>query len=202
MPLSVKKAAIIAAFLFVATFFYFSDALDNSQDAKTIEPPSTSTKISTPIAPTVTRDVNLSTSSDAPFQTPEETHPSQILESHAQSDSYTYDDLEVDAAQEFIAEQEEIGTEDPDPHWAFEKENYYINLFSNVESLAGFVLSEAQCENDQCKLSFLLEEEKQKDDITNKLLERLLSESQELSIAFDLNAPNDTAVLFISTKEN
>lgn len=202
MPLSPKKTTIIATILFATTFFYFYDAPDNSQDAKTIESSSTSTKISTPTTPAITRDGDLIKSSSAASQTQEQAHLSQTLESHLQSDSYTYDDPEANTTEEIIAEPEEIDIEEPDPHWAFEKENYYINLFSNVESLAGFILSEAQCENNQCKLSFLLEEEKQKDDITNKLLERLLSESQELSVAFDINTPSDTAVLYISTQEN
>lgn len=92
---------------------------------------------------------------------------------------------------------EQYDTEEIDAYWAFDKENYYINLFSETESLAGFVLSAAECKSRQCKLSFLLANEEQKDDITNKLMEKLMSQSQDLRVSFDLSSPRDKAVLYI-----
>jgi len=80
---------------------------------------------------------------------------------------------------------------------AYEQENYYINMFSEVETLSEFVLAEASCEARKCKLSFLLNDQKQKDEVTNMLVETLLSKSQDPNVAFDLNAPQDKAVLYI-----
>lgn len=199
MPLPLKKPVIICAPLFIAALISWYSATDNTRDSEA-EPLSTSTNISA--APSGTTTTDIIPSSNRLPQITEEVRHSQAPDPHAKSHPSTLDDSKATADHEAIAISEEFGTEEPDPHWAFEKENYYINLFSDAESLAGFVLSEAQCENNQCKLSFFLDEEKQKDDITNKLLERLLPESQELSVAFDLNAPSDTAVLYISTKEN
>lgn len=200
MPFSLKKTTTICAFLFISAFIYLHSAPDNSREPK--ERPSKSTNISKPTIPSVNTTTDLITSNNKPLQIKEDAGQPRIPEPSEKFDSYTYNHLNANSDHEVIAAPEDIAAEELDAHWAFEKENYYINLFSDVESLAGFVLSEAQCEGNQCKLSFLLEEEKQKDDITNKLLERLLSQSQELSIAFDLNVPSDTAVLYISTKEN
>lgn len=198
MPLPLKKPVIICAPLFIAALISWYSATDNTRDSEA-EPISKLTNNSAISSFKTTTDI-IPISNHLPQITEEVRHP-QTPGPSAKSDSYALDDSKATADHEAIAISEEFGTEEPDPHWAFEKENYYINLFSDAESLAGFVLSEAQCENNQCKLSFLLDEEKQKEDITNKLLERLLPESQELSVAFDLNAPSDTAVLYISTKE-
>lgn len=90
---------------------------------------------------------------------------------------------------------------EPEPsnaHWAFEKESYYINLFSEEESLSGFVLNEARCEGQQCTLSFLIDEEQKKDDITNTLMEILVSEARDINVSFDLSAPSHKATLYIN----
>lgn len=92
---------------------------------------------------------------------------------------------------------EQYETEETDAHWAFDKESYYINLFSEEESLSGFVLSEAQCKTQQCRLSFLLDNEEQKDEITNRLMEKLMNQSEDIRVSFDLNSRSDEAVLFI-----
>ena len=200
MPFSLKKTTTICAFLFISSLIYLHSTPDNTRETK--ERPSKLTNISKPTTPSVNTTTDSIPSKNRPLQIKDDAGQLRIPEPSEKFDSYTYNHLNTNSDHEVIAAPEEVAAEELDAHWAFEKENYYINLFRDVESLAGFVLSEAQCEGHQCKLSFLLEEEKQKDDITNKLLERLLSESQELGVAFDLNAPSDTAVLYISTKEN
>lgn len=200
MPSLLKKYTILGISLLIATLAYFYYP-SNSKDEEIIGHPQQATNITPthPNSPVTTN--NLITNNEKPHEIKDETRISQIsIETQPISELDTHDKTNSDSNEE-ISVLEPNYMEEPNPHWAFEKENYYINLFSEEESLAGFVLSEAQCEGIQCKLSFLLNDENQRDDITNKLVERLMSESQELSVAFDLNTPSGIAVLYISDKK-
>lgn len=88
-------------------------------------------------------------------------------------------------------------TEERDVYWADNAEHYYLALFSETEHLAGYVLSEAECKSSSCKLSFLVSDAQQTDEITNTLIEKLLDENAELSVALAERSRDGKAVIYL-----
>lgn len=200
MPLPSKNLTLIGIAFLAAIFIYLNKTSDAPQDDKNVtrhteENNNFKSKINAaatdPRSPIEKTDKTPSSSEQSASS--QNKIAETILESSYPDQSGTNDEIKIDAV--FMPEQ--LEPEEQDSHWAFEKESYYINLFSEEESLSGFVLAETRCEDRQCKLSFLLEDEQQKDAITNKLMEKLMSQSEDLNVAFDLNTPRHEAVLYI-----
>lgn len=201
MSLPSKKLTLIGITFLVATFIYLNKTSEAPQDEKNVTHQSKENKNfgkskinvadADPYTPIEKTDKTL------PPLEQSASHQKKIaetvLESVRPGEPDTNDEIKIDTA--LMPEPPE--PEEHNSHWAFEKESYYINLFSEDESLSGFVLAETHCEERQCKLSFLLEDEQQRDAITNKLMEKLMSQSEDLNVAFDLNTPRHEAVLYI-----
>lgn len=77
------------------------------------------------------------------------------------------------------------------------KENQYLDLFSQAENLADFVLSSVHCEAETCQLQFLVQDTEQYYDITNALMEHLLKRKTDIKVSFQNNHISGEAVLKI-----
>lgn len=201
MPLPSKKLTLIGFAFLAAIFIYLNKTSDAPQDDKNVTRHTeennnfSKSKINAaatdPYSPIEKTDKIPSPLEQS--ASPQNKIAETILEPAHPDQPGTNDEIKIDTA----LMPEPLQPEEQGSHWAFEKESYYINLFSEEESLSGFVLAETRCEDRQCKLSFLLEDEQQKDAITNKLMEKLMSQSEDLNVAFDLNTPRHEAVLYI-----
>jgi hypothetical protein len=102
-----------------------------------------------------------------------------------------------------ITPEEKFTNELHDSLWAVEQEFFYIDFFSSEEELAGFVLSEAKCKSTTCKLSFLVTDQNQSDEITNQLIKKLLNQSPSIDIAIvPSNQSNQLALYVLSVHNN
>lgn len=196
MPLPSKKITLVGTAFLAALLIYLNKTSDAPQYELAATPPIEKKNNTAAI------DISRTAEKAAKAPQPEKRIiASQQEVSATIFDSDYADQIAIDAEIDAERTSQPSEPEAQDAHWAFEKENYYINLFSEEESLSGFVLNEAKCEDFQCKLSFLLDDEQQKDDITNKLMERLISQSEDISVSFGLNTPNHEAILHIKNEK-
>lgn len=203
MPLPSKKPILIGIAFLAATFIYLNKASDAPQGDKEVilQSEKKNNDFNKPEIISATATLHSPTHNAHELPQPAK-QPTSDWEENTEI-FFDPDPIDTYADTETSAEpaQEMIDTEEEHPHWDFEKESYYINLFSEEESLAGFVLNEAKCESRECKLSFFLEDEQQKDDITNKLMEKLLSQAEDIRVSFGFNTPDHEAILYIKNEK-
>jgi len=204
MPLPPKKLTLIGITFLAAIFIYLNKTSDTPQDDKEaiLQPEKKNNDFNNPEI--ITAAADLYSPAHKTNEPPQPAKQPISLAGESAETIFDPDSIDTYAETEIgtALTQETIDTKEERHHWAFEKESYYINLFSEEESLAGFVLNEAKCESFQCKLSFLLENEQQKDDITNKLMERLISQAEDIQVSFGLNTPSHEAILYIKSEKS
>ncbi len=83
------------------------------------------------------------------------------------TDLRTNDDIEENIESEFKSGGR-------DGRLSYAKEQQYIDIISSSEELAQYVFSEAECTMDKCKLSFLVSDKRQREQLANHLIARLL----------------------------
>jgi hypothetical protein len=109
-----------------------------------------------------------------------------INEDHSYESQESQSDYAVDESSVNVSEFKKIFISDTkDGDLSYSAENHYINMLSQEESLAGYVLAEADCKTSICKISFSVANEEQKDKLANDLIEILLAKNQRFGVSFN-----------------
>ena len=98
--------------------------------------------------------------------------------------------------------QVEFKNEKADGQWSYTTEQEYMELIQSKESLADYVLKEAECRENSCKLSFLISGPEQQEQLAQDLIQTLLDEKKFTSLMFSEFSEDGIAQFYLTNEFN